>query len=225
MKRVWLWWSSGKDSAWALHVLRQDPDVVVERLLTTVTRRFDRVAIHGTRVSILEAQSAGLGIPLRRIDLPFPCSNAEYEAAVAPVLREARGHGVDLMAFGDLFLEDVRSYREGLLNGSGIEPLFPIWGRDTAGLAREIVDAGVEAYLTCIDPTSLDPDLAGARYDHAFLDALPRDVDPCGERGEFHTVVAAGPMFRRRLEVRVGEVVERSGFVYADVVLEDRASG
>ena len=220
MKRVWLWWSSGKDSAWSLHVLRREPDVVVERLVTTVTRRFDRVAIHGTRASVLEAQSVGLEIPLLRIDLPFPCSNAEYEAAVEPVLREARDHGVGLMAFGDLFLEDVRSYREELLDGSGIEPLFPIWGRDTARLAREIVDAGIEAYLTCVDPTSLDARLAGVRYDHAFLDALPRDVDPCGERGEFHTVVAAGPMFRRRLDVRIGEVVERSGFVYADVLPE-----
>jgi diphthamide synthase (EF-2-diphthine--ammonia ligase) len=206
VKRVWLWWSSGKDSAWSLHVLRREPDVVVERLVTTVTRRFDRVAIHGTRASVLEAQSVGLEIPLLRIDLPFPCSNAEYEAAVEPVLREARDHGVGLMAFGDLFLEDVRSYREELLDGSGIEPLFPIWGRDTARLAREIVDAGIEAYLTCVDPTSLDARLAGVRYDHAFLDALPRD--------------AAGPMFRRRLEVRIGEVVERSGFVYADVLPE-----
>lgn len=220
MKRVWLWWSSGKDSAWSLHVLRREPDVVVERLVTTVTRRFDRVAIHGTRASVLEAQSVGLEIPLLRIDLPFPCSNAEYEAAVEPVLREARDHGVGLMAFGDLFLEDVRSYREELLDGSGIEPLFPIWGRDTARLAREIVDAGIEAYLTCVDPASLDARLAGVRYDHAFLDALPRDVDPCGERGEFHTVVAAGPMFRRRLDVRIGEVVERSGFVYADMLPE-----
>jgi uncharacterized protein (TIGR00290 family) len=219
-KRVWLWWSSGKDSGWALHALRGTPGLVVERLVTTVTGRLHRVAIHGTRVSVLEAQSAGLGIPLRRVDLPFPCSNAEYEAALAPVLREARDQGVDFMAFGDLFLEDVRAYREDLLDGSGIEPLFPIWGRDTPRLAREIVDAGVEAYLTCVDPDSLDLRLAGERYDHALLDALPPDVDPCGERGEFHTVVAAGPMFRRGLDVRIGEVVERSGFVYADVVLD-----
>jgi uncharacterized protein (TIGR00290 family) len=219
-KRVWLWWSSGKDSAWALHVLRRAPDVVAERLLTTVTRRFERVAIHGLRVSVLEAQSRALGIPLRRIDLPFPCSNAEYESAVAPVLAEARDRRVTAMAFGDIFLEDVRAYREKLLEGSGVEAIFPLWGLDTARLAREMVDAGVEAYLTCVDPDAMDLRLAGERYDHAFLDALPPDVDPCGERGEFHTVVAAGPMFRNGLDVRVGEVVERGGFVYADVMLE-----
>lgn len=219
-KPVWLWWSSGKDSAWALHLLQADPRYRVRRLVTTVTGRFSRVAIHGTRVAVLEAQGAALGIPVRRVDLPFPCSNQEYEAAVAPVLRDAREDGVELMAFGDLYLEDVRAYREGLLAGSGIDPLFPLWGRDTGELAREMVDAGLEAYLTCVDPDRMDLRLAGERYDHDFLDALGSDVDPCGERGEFHTAATGGPMFREALPVTVGEVVEREGFVYADLLLE-----
>jgi uncharacterized protein (TIGR00290 family) len=219
VRSAWLWWSTGKDSAWALHLLRRTPGVRVERLITTVTAAFDRVAIHGTRTAVLEAQAAAVGVPLQRIELPYPCTNEQYEAAVRPALDEARDAGVRAMAFGDLFLEDVRAYREALLGGTGIQPLFPLWGLDTAALAREMLDAGLEARVTCVDPARLAREHAGARFDRAFVDGLPGSVDPCGERGEFHTVATAGPMFGRALDVLAGAVVEREGFVYADVEL------
>ena len=221
MKRVWLWWSSGKDSAWALQLLRQDPEVSVERLITTVTPTFARVAIHGTRISVLEAQASAVGVPLQLIELPYPCSNTEYEAALQPVLEEAVDTDLDSMAFGDLFLEDVREYRERLLSGTGVNPLFPLWGLDTTGLSRHVVESGVEAYVVCLDPKHLGPEHAGARFDHAFLGELPESVDPCGERGEFHTCATSGPMFQRGLDVHLGEVVEREGFVYADLLLDE----
>ncbi|MEE8118327.1 MAG: ATP-binding protein [Gammaproteobacteria bacterium] len=221
MQRIWLWWSSGKDSAWALQLLRQDPEVSVERLITTVTPTFDRVAIHGTRLSVLEAQAAAVGVPVQLIELPYPCSNADYEAALKPVLEEATATGLDYMAFGDLFLEDVREYRERILSGTGVEPLFPIWGLDTTELSRQMVESGVEAFITCLDPKRLGPEHAGAQFDNAFLDSLPESVDPCGERGEFHTCATFGPMFERRLEVKVGKTVEREGFVYADLLLAE----
>jgi uncharacterized protein (TIGR00290 family) len=215
---VWLWWSTGKDSAWALRALRADPAFRVTGLVTTVTPAFDRVAIHGTRVSVLRAQADATGLPLRTVELPYPCDNAAYEAAVSPVVEEAVRDGVAAMAFGDLFLEDVREYRERLLDGTGIRPAFPLWGSDTARLARDMIDGGLEACVTCLDPERLPRELAGARFDLSFLDALPDAVDPCGENGEFHTCVSAGPMFEGPIGVSAGEVVERDGFVYADVV-------
>ena len=221
MRRVWLWWSSGKDSAWALHLLRQDPDVSVERLITTVTPTFGRVAIHGTRISVLEAQASAVGVPLQLIELPYPCSNAEYESALEPVLEEAAATDLDSMAFGDLFLEDVREHRERLLSRAGVDSLFPLWGLDTTKLSRQVVESGVEAYVVCLDPKYVDREHAGARFDLAFLDKLPESVDPCGERGEFHTCATSGPMFQRGLDVSVGEVVEREGFVYADLLLDE----
>ena len=222
--RVWLWWSTGKDSAWALHELRRNPAFRVERLVTTVTPTFGRVAIHGTRIDVLEAQAAAAGLPVERIGLPFPCSNDEYEAAVGPVLLAGEAAGVGHMAFGDLFLEDVRAYRERLLEGSSIEPLFPVWGRSTHALAATMIDAGLEARVTSLDPNVLSRDLAGARYDRAFVRGLPDGVDPCGENGEFHTCVTAGPMLSTQIAVRVGEIVERSGFVYADLVRTGEAN-
>lgn len=223
LRRVWLWWSSGKDSAWALQLLRQDPEVSVERLITTVTPTFGRVAIHGTRVSVLEAQASAVGVPVQSIELPYPCTNAEYEAAVQPVLQEAAATELDSMAFGDLFLEDVREYRERLLSGTGVDSLFPLWGLDTVGLSRQMVESGVEAYVTCLDPTRVGREHAGARFDHVFLDNLPESVDPCGERGEFHTCATAGPMFEPDIAVSVGDIVERAGFVYADLLLDQWA--
>ena len=217
---VSLWWSTGKDSAWALHRLIRDPNIEVERLITTITPAFGRVAIHGTRVEILEAQAEAVGLPVERVELPYPCSNAEYEAAVEPVVRQAEAEGVNHMAFGDLFLEDVRAYRERLLEGTSISPIFPIWGQDTHSLAAQMLEEGVEAFITSLDPRRLDASLAGARFDAAFLEALPGSVDPCGENGEFHTCVTAGPVFRESLELRVGEVVERSGFLYADLLAD-----
>lgn len=216
LKRVWLWWSTGKDSAWALHKLGSDPGVRVERLVTTVTPKFDRVAIHGTRLEVLRAQADSVGLPLELVELPFPCSNDEYIRAVAPILRMAESESIDHMAFGDLLLEDVRAYRETLFVESSIEPVFPIWGEDTEALAAEMLASGVEAYITSLDPARLAAELVGARYDADFLSQLPPGVDPCGENGEFHTCVTSGPMFRNAIRLDPGEIVERSGFLYAD---------
>jgi uncharacterized protein (TIGR00290 family) len=217
LREVWLWWSSGKDSAWALHTLRQSDAFQVTRLITTVNRAFDRVAMHAVRGSLLAAQAEAVGVPLERIEIPYPCSNAQYEAAVARVLDAAVERNVPCMAFGDLFLEDVRQYRLDLLAHVSIEPVFPIWGADTTDLANEMLDSGLDAYVTCIDPRALSREFAGARYDRSFLEALPEGVDPCGENGEFHTFAVGGPMFARRLDVALGEIIERDGFVFADL--------
>lgn len=219
MTRAWLWWSTGKDSAWALHRLGADPSVSVERLVTTVTPAFGRVAIHGTRTEVLEAQAAAAGLDLTTIELPFPCSNADYEAAVAPVVGAAARSGVQAMAFGDLFLADVRQYRQQLLDGSGIAPLFPLWGSDTGALATEMLDGGLVARIVSLDPDRLDATWAGGLWNAELLAGLPDGIDPCGENGEFHTCVTAGPMFVRPLPVSTGEVVTRGGFVYADLTL------
>jgi uncharacterized protein (TIGR00290 family) len=211
-------WSSGKDSAWMLHVLRQRHPGAVTGLLTTLNEAFDRVAMHAVRRALLEAQAAAADLPLFPVDLPWPCSNAEYERrmgeAVARLVREGFTH----VAFGDLFLEDVRRYREERLAGTGLQPLFPLWKtKPTRDLAREMIDGGLNAYLTCIDPKKLDGSFAGRAFDHRLLADLPREVDPCGEHGEFHSFVWKGPMFSRPLAVRVGDVVNRDGFVFADV--------
>lgn len=216
-RRVWLAWSSGKDSAWALHRLRERPDLRVEALVTTLNEVHDRVAMHAVRHTLLRRQARALGLPLRIVPLPDPCPNHVYEERMAGVLAEARAEGVHHMAFGDLFLEDVRAYREHQLEGTGISPLFPLWGLDTHGLAREMVEAGLRAWITCVDPRQLDRRFAGRCFDATLLDALPAQVDPCGERGEFHTFVWRGPGFAAPLDVRPGAVVERGGFVFADL--------
>ena len=210
-------WSSGKDGAWALHVLRQRGEVEVVGLVTTLNEAFERVAMHGVREALLERQAAAAGLPLWKVPIPHPCSNAQYEEAMAALVERALAEGVSAMAFGDLFLADIRAYRERQLAGTGIEPLFPVWGMPTAALAREMVAAGLRARVTCVDPRQLSPDFAGRVFDAAFLDDLPPEVDPCGERGEFHTFCTAGPMFDAPLEVVPGEVVERDGFVFADL--------
>jgi uncharacterized protein (TIGR00290 family) len=217
-RRVMLSWSSGKDSAWTLHVLREDPDVEVVGLLTTVNTTHDRVAMHSTRRAILEAQAHSAGLPLHVIPLPWPCSNEVYERAMRSAVETAVRNGVTDIAFGDLFLEDIRAYRTRQLEGTGLAPLFPLWHEHTAPLARRMIDAGVEAYLTCVDPRKLSPSFAGRRFDHALLDALPDGIDYCAENGEFHTCVLAGPMFRQSLSAIVGEVVQRDGFYFADLV-------
>lgn len=210
-------WSSGKDGAWALHVLRQRGEVEVVGLVTTLNEAFERVAMHGVREALLERQAAAAGLPLWKVPIPHPCSNAQYEEAMAALVERALAEGVSAMAFGDLFLADIRAYRERQLAGTGIEPLFPVWGMPTAALAREMVAAGLRARVTCVDPRQLSPGFAGRIFDAAFLDDLPPEVDPCGERGEFHTFCTAGPMFDAPLEVVPGEVVERDGFVFADL--------
>lgn len=210
-------WSSGKDSAYALHLVREAGAFDVAGLVTTVSEVHGRVAIHGVRESLLDAQAAALDLPLAKVRLPSPCPNAVYEARMGAALGEARAAGVSHVVFGDLFLADIRAYRETQLGALGLTPVFPLWGRDTAALAREMTDRGLAAYLTCVDPAKLDRSFAGRRFDAALLDALPASVDPCGENGEFHTLVTAGPMFARPIPARVGRVVERDGFVYADV--------
>ncbi len=215
---VVLSWSTGKDSAYALHVLRREFPVEVVGLLTTVTDAFARVSMHGVREELLERQADAVGLPLYRVRLPYPCPNEVYERAMGAVLAELRGRGIRGVAFGDLFLEEVRAYRENRMRAAGMECLFPLWGRETGPLAREMIDAGVRARLTCVDPRKLDRSFAGRPFDASLLAALPTDVDPCGERGEFHTFVSDGPMFEHAVPVRVGEVVERDGFVFADLL-------
>jgi len=211
-------WSTGKDSAWALHALRQRPEVEVVGLFTTVNAAFGRVAMHGVRVDLLAEQARMAGLPLHVLEIPHPCPNAEYERIMGAFVAEQAAAGVEAMAFGDLFLEDVRRYREARLAGTGIRPLFPLWGMDTGRLAREMIAGGLEAVLTCVDPTRLPARLAGRRFDQALLSELPAGVDPCAENGEFHTFACAGPMFRRRIDVMPGEIVERDGFVFCDLV-------
>lgn len=212
-------WSSGKDSAWSLHVLRQDPSIEVVGLVTTVNAAFDRVAMHGVRRAILEAQATAAGLPLHVIDLPWPCSNEIYAQLMGDFVEAQVAIGVEAMAFGDLFLDDIRAYRETQLRGTGLKPLFPLWQKPTAQLARDMIDGGLVTYLATVDPRHLDRSFAGRRFDAALLADLPDGIDPCGENGEFHTCVAAGPMFSHALDARVGEVVERNGFVFADMTL------
>lgn len=216
MKRVLLSWSSGKDSAWALHLLRRDPTVEVVGLLTTLNSEFDRVAMHGTRRTVLEAQAAVAGLPLWIVPLPWPCTNEIYEQRMSEACARAVREKVDAIAFGDLFLADVRAYREQQLAPTGLEPLFPLWEISTDALAREMIAGGLRARLTCVDTRQLPSGFAGRGFDAALLDELPASVDPCGERGEFHTCVYAGPMFSTPLALSAGKVVERDGFTYAD---------
>jgi uncharacterized protein (TIGR00290 family) len=211
-------WSSGKDSAWMVHVLRNTPGIELGGLLTTVNADAQRVAMHAVRVDLLEAQAATLGLPLRQIPIPSPCPNEVYERAMAAAVRGALDEGFTHVAFGDLFLEDIRRYRETQLAGTGLTPLFPLFGADTAALAREMVAMGLRARITCVDPRVLDRRFVGREFDAALLAELPASVDPCGERGEFHTFAYAGPMFRYPIAIESGVVVERDGFMFADVL-------
>jgi uncharacterized protein (TIGR00290 family) len=215
-------WSSGKDSAWALHEVRRAGDLDVVGLLTTVTSEFARVSMHAVRESLLDRQAAVLGLPCRKVRIPWPCPNERYEAEMAAALAEERARGVTHVVFGDLFLADIRAYREAKLAGTGLAPVFPLWERDTRRLAREMIDGGLRATLTCVDPRALDASFAGRAFDPALLDALPAAVDPCGERGEFHTFAWAGPMFGTSIPVAPGEVTPREGFVFADLLPDDR---
>jgi len=217
MRRVALAWSGGKDSSLALWTLRAQ-DVEPVALLTTVTEGVERISIHGVRRELLLQQAAATGIPLVEVRIPLPCPNDVYEARMAEALAAPPLDAVTEVAFGDLFLEDVRAYREERLQPTGRRALFPLWGRDTSELAREFIDSGFEALLATIDPRCLDASFAGRAYDAELLDDLPPTVDPCGENGEFHTFVHAGPVFDAPIPVRTGERVEREGFVYRDIV-------
>ncbi|MBI1873075.1 MAG: adenine nucleotide alpha hydrolase [Acidobacteria bacterium] len=218
-KRVLLSWSSGKDSAWTLHVLRQQPDVDVVGLLTTFNEAADRVAMHAVRRSLVDAQASAAGLPLWAVPLPWPCSNADYERRMLEVIDRARAEGVTHVAFGDLFLEDVRDYRIRQMSGTGVDPLFPLWTTpaDTPELARRMLENGLRAVVTCVDPRQLSASFVGRGYDREFLADLPAGVDPCGERGEFHTFCFAGPMFDSAIAVETGETVTRDGFAFIDV--------
>ena len=220
MKKVLLSWSSGKDSVWALHLLRQQPEIEVTALLTSFNSAAGRVAMHAVRRSLVDAQAARTGIPQWSVNLPWPCSNAEYEERMRAVCQRAVAEGITAVAFGDLFLQDIRDYRERQLQGTGLEPLFPVWEIPTAKLARDMIAAGLKAKITCVDPAQVDRSFAGRDFDQALLDSLPPGVDPCGENGEFHTFVYDAPVFSSPIEVRMGEIVERDGFVFADVLPE-----
>lgn len=211
-------WSSGKDSAFALHEVRRAGQLDVVAALTTVTEAFGRVSMHGVREDILRAQCAAAGLPLTIVSIPYPCPNDIYEARMAAALTDASAAGVTHIIFGDLFLEDIRAYREQKLAGTGITPQFPLWRRPTGVLAREMIAAGVETYLVCVDLKKLPAAFAGRKFDAALLDEFPAGADPCGENGEFHSCVVAGPMFAHRIPVVVGETIERDGFGYADLV-------
>jgi len=217
--KILMSWSSGKDSAWALHVLRSRGSGEVAGLLTSINETVSRVSMHGVREEVLRAQAEAAGLPLRTIPLPWPCSNEVYEERLRAAVDRAVSDGFTHVAFGDLFLEDVRSYREDRLRGSGLTPLFPLWGMPTAALAREMIAGGLRARIATLDPRVMPRELIGAEFDEALLAKLPADVDPCAERGEFHTCVMAGPMFRTAIDLSRGEVVEREGFVYGDLCL------
>jgi len=211
-------WSSGKDSAWLVHVLRRMPDVELGALLTTINESVQRVAMHAVRVELLEAQADALGLPLWQVPIPSPCPNDVYERAMAQAVARAVDEGFTRVAFGDLFLEDVRRYREEKLEGTGLTPLFPLFGADTSALAREMVASGLGARLTCVNPKVLDGAFVGREFDARLLDELPASIDPCGERGEFHTFAYRGPMFRRPIPVETGVIVERDGYFFADLL-------
>lgn len=211
-------WSSGKDSAWALHLVRQSGDYDIVGALTTVNDRFGRVSVHGLRNELLLAQVEAAGLEPVLVHIPYPCTNAIYEAAMAAEVAAAKNRGVTHIIFGDLFMQDIRAYREEKLAGTGVTPVFPVWLKPTDQLAEQMIDSGVEAYLTTVDLKKLPPALAGRRFDRELLRDFRPGVDPCGENGEFHSFVAAGPMLSRRIPVRVGETVERDGFAYADLV-------
>jgi uncharacterized protein (TIGR00290 family) len=217
MKRTLLSWSSGKDSAWILHVLRQRGGYEIVGLLTTFNREVNRVAMHGVRRELVEAQAEAAGVPLWDVDLPSPCSNADYESIMKETCKTAVQKGIEYIAFGDLFLRDIREYREKQLEGSGLMPIFPVWGISTRELAHSMIESGVRAKLSCVDCNCLSAEFVGREFDAQLLSDLPSEIDPCGENGEFHSFVYAGPMFRRDLPIEVGEIVTRDRFVFADL--------
>jgi uncharacterized protein (TIGR00290 family) len=220
MTKVLLSWSSGKDSAWALHLLSKEKELRVAGLVTTFNQAADRVAMHAVRRTLVQAQAERIGVPLWEVELPWPCSNADYEQIMREVLKRAVDEGVEAFAFGDLFLQNIRDYRERQLAGSGLKAMFPVWGIPTRQLALDMIAGGIKAKLTCVDPSKLDRSFAGRDFDLALLDSLPKEVDPCGENGEFHTFVYDAPVFNRPIDVQLGSIVERDGFVFADVLSE-----
>jgi uncharacterized protein (TIGR00290 family) len=217
-KKVWLSWSTGKDSAYALHVLKKSEIFEVTGLFTTVTETYARVSMHSTREALLRKQAEQLNLPVEIVVIKAGCSNEDFEREMQTLIEKAKSQNVKVLAFGDLYLEDIRAYRERLLLGSGIEAVFPLWKRPTDELARDMISIGIKAVLTCIDPSKINRSFAGRTFDADFLNDLPAEIDPCGENGEFHTFVFESPDFRSGLSISIGEVVERDGFVFADVL-------
>jgi uncharacterized protein (TIGR00290 family) len=220
MKRILLSWSSGKDSAWALHVLRRNADYEVAGLLTTFNQAVDRVAMHAVRRNLVEAQASAAGLPLWAVLLPWPCNNHQYESIMAATCAKAVAEGFEGVAFGDLFLEDVRVYRERQLKGTGLKPIFPVWGLPTRALAEEMIASGLRARLTCVDTEKLDSSFVGREFDSALLSAFPQEIDPCGEKGEFHSFVYSGPMLNTPIPISLGETLIRERFAFADLTMK-----
>ena len=217
-KQIILSWSSGKDSAWTLYQLQQDPDYEVVGLVTTVNEKYQRVAMHGVRQRILQQQADAAGLPLHTLNIPSPCTNKEYEAVMQAFIQVMQKNAIHHMAFGDLYLEDIRQYREKQLEGTGITAVFPLWLKPTRALAEEMIMGGLQATITCIDPQKLSASFAGRDFNFDFINDLPENVDPCGENGEFHSCVHNGPMFTQPIQVSNGEIVERDNFVFADLI-------
>lgn len=211
-------WSSGKDSAWALHVLRRQPDIEVVGLFCTVNQEFGRVAMHAVRTELVRQQAQHIGLPIQLILLPHPCSDSAYEAIMKNFIKHAKEQGIECFAFGDIFLEDIRKYREVNLAGSGITPVFPLWGMSTKKLSGDMVSGGLRAIITCVDPKHLSADFAGQEYGESFLERIPASMDPCGENGEFHTFAYDGLMFKKPVHISIGETVSRDGFVFTDLL-------
>ena len=224
MKRTLLAWSSGKDSSWSLHQLRQTNAYEVVALLTSFNSAVDRVAMHAVRRSLVHQQAEAAGLPLWEVELPWPCSNEQYESAMARACGRAVQSGIECVAFGDLFLREIREYREKQLQGTGLQPIFPLWNLPTEALAKEMIVGGLRAKITCVDTTQLAPEFAGREFDGTFLQDLPHLVDRCGENGEFHSFVYAGPMFSRGIDVEIGEMTARDGFVFCDLIPQRKAA-
>jgi uncharacterized protein (TIGR00290 family) len=217
-KKTLLSWSSGKDSAWALHLLRHDPKIELLGIFTVINEKYNRVSMHATRAEMLERQAGAAGLPLRTINLPDPCSFEQCNAIMQQFVTESAANGIECMAFGDLFLEDIRKYREDQLKGTGIEAVFPLWAIPTRELAEQMLSAGLDAYVSSVDLSKLPSRFAGRRWSGELLAEFPPDCDPCGENGEIHTVTVGGPMFSNAVPVTVGETVEKNGFAYADII-------
>lgn len=222
-KKTLMSWSSGKDSAWALHMLQQDPKIEVLGLFTAMNLKYNRVSMHATRLEMLERQAEALELPLQTINLPDPCTNEQYDAIMRQFVIESVANGVECMAFGDLFLEDIRKYRENQLKGTGIGPVFPLWAIPTRELAEQMLSVGLNAYVSSLDLKKLPSRFAGRKWSRDLLKEFPEGTDPCGENGEIHTIVVGGPMFRKTIPVSVGEIVERDGFAYADIIPKNAA--
>lgn len=217
-KKTLISWSTGKDSAWALYQLQNQPDFEIVGLFCTINKEFSRTVMHAVRIELLQMQANAIGLPLDIIEIPYPCSNAEYETIMQRFVDDAKNDNIECFAFGDLFLEDIRAYRIEKLRGTGITAVFPLWNQATDRLSKEMIDGGIKAVITCIDPRKLAKNFVGQTYNQTFLNALPDEVDPCGENGEFHSFVFDAPMFKEQIDISVEGIVERDGFIFADVL-------